>query len=86
MSELTESELFEKAYLLLLARVNVSAIDISDTATYPSIQKHPVEDETEEVPWFADTSIKISQLAEIAVQDIMLNRKRCRQKANHEKN
>jgi hypothetical protein len=57
LNELTESELYEKAYLLLLAR------DITDTATYPSGEEHPVEDETKEVPWFADTSIKINQLA-----------------------
>ena len=86
MSELSESELFEKAYLLLLARVDVTSIDINDTATYPSIEEHPAEDETQEVPWFADTSIKITKLAETAVQDILANRKKCREKADHEKN
>jgi hypothetical protein len=34
-SELTESELYEKG------RVDVTSIDITDTATYPSGEEHP---------------------------------------------
>jgi hypothetical protein len=91
-SELNESQLYEKCYLMLLANVNVHNFDIGDTVTYPQMDtceecgEHQVSEsgETFQMDWDDDVTIKIERLASGAVQDILRYRKAVQDRAVQE--
>ena len=93
MMQLNEDQLYEKCYLTLLSNVNLTKINNWDTVTYPQMdmdvceecaEKHGDDDETFELDWSDDLSLKLERLASTAVRDILGYRKAVQERAVQE--